>query len=144
MPISGETSGTSISPNTERTERGKWKTLKPEPASLATGMFVTDEDRAFWAFKPITKPAQPMVKGTNRIRTPIDTFVLAKLKQQGLDFAPEAVTGDVWEHKYSRETAAFPAPYLREHKYWPPVARVDNAYGDRNLICSCPPMSELA
>jgi glycine dehydrogenase len=56
----------------------------------------------------------------------------------------EAVTGDVWEHAYSRETAAFPAPYLRDHKYWPPVARVDNAYGDRNLVCSCPPMSELA
>jgi glycine dehydrogenase len=55
----------------------------------------------------------------------------------------DAVCGDTWSHGYSREVAAFPAPWLRDHKYWPPVARVDNAYGDRNLICSCPPMSEI-
>ncbi len=51
-----------------------------------------------------------------------------------------AVTGSEWGRAYSREQAAFPAPWLREHKYWPPVARVDNAYGDRNLMCTCPPM----
>jgi glycine dehydrogenase len=51
-----------------------------------------------------------------------------------------AVTGTEWERPYSREQAAFPAPWLRVHKYWPTVARVDNAYGDRNLMCSCPPM----
>ncbi|MEP7068860.1 MAG: aminomethyl-transferring glycine dehydrogenase [Usitatibacter sp.] len=51
-----------------------------------------------------------------------------------------AVTGTEWDRPYSREQAAFPAPWLRDHKYWPPVARVDNAYGDRNLICTCPPM----
>ena len=50
------------------------------------------------------------------------------------------VTGTEWNHPYSREQAAFPAPWLRTHKYWPTVARVDNAYGDRNLMCSCPPM----
>ncbi|HUH04126.1 MAG TPA: aminomethyl-transferring glycine dehydrogenase [Kofleriaceae bacterium] len=49
------------------------------------------------------------------------------------------ITGD-WPHAYSRQEAAFPAPWLHEHKYWPPVARVDNTYGDRNLMCSCPPM----
>lgn len=52
----------------------------------------------------------------------------------------EAVTGSEWDRPYSREQAAFPAPWLRAHKYWPPVARVDNAYGDRNLVCSCPPI----
>ena len=51
-----------------------------------------------------------------------------------------AVSGTEWERPYTREQAAFPAPWLRVHKYWPPVARVDNAYGDRNLICSCPPL----
>jgi glycine cleavage system P protein (glycine dehydrogenase) len=51
-----------------------------------------------------------------------------------------AVAGTEWDRPYSREQAAFPAPWLRVHKYWPPVARVDNAYGDRNLICACPPM----
>ncbi|GAA2090134.1 aminomethyl-transferring glycine dehydrogenase [Actinomadura alba] len=48
------------------------------------------------------------------------------------------VAGD-WKHAYSREEAAYPLPSLRENKYWPPVRRVDQAYGDRNLVCSCPP-----
>jgi len=51
-----------------------------------------------------------------------------------------AVTGTEWDRPYTREQAAFPAPWLRVHKYWPPVARVDNAYGDRNLVCACPPL----
>jgi glycine dehydrogenase len=46
-----------------------------------------------------------------------------------------------WRHPYSREQAAYPAPALRHAKYWPPVARVDNAWGDRNLACTCPPLS---
>jgi len=52
-----------------------------------------------------------------------------------------AVTASEWNHPYPREQAGFPAPWLREHKYWPPVARIDNAYGDRNLICTCPPLT---
>ena len=55
-----------------------------------------------------------------------------------------AVTATEWNHPYPREQAAFPAPWLREHKYWPTVARVDNAYGDRNLMCTCPPMEDFA
>jgi glycine dehydrogenase len=47
------------------------------------------------------------------------------------------VCGDAWDHKYPRSLAAFPAPWTREHKYWAFVGRVDNAYGDRNLICTC-------
>jgi len=47
-----------------------------------------------------------------------------------------------WNHKYTREEAAFPNEYLRHNKYWAPVARVDNVYGDRNLVCSCPSMDE--
>lgn len=45
-----------------------------------------------------------------------------------------------WNHPYTREQAVYPANWLRENKYWPTVGRVDNAYGDRNLICSCPPL----
>ncbi|HUF24287.1 MAG TPA: aminomethyl-transferring glycine dehydrogenase [Vicinamibacterales bacterium] len=53
------------------------------------------------------------------------------------------VTATEWTHPYTREQAAYPLPYLRQHgKFWPPVGRVDNPYGDRNLICSCPPMRE--
>ncbi|HQU74855.1 MAG TPA: hypothetical protein PLG66_21290, partial [Calditrichia bacterium] len=47
---------------------------------------------------------------------------------------------DGWAHPYSREQAAFPLSYIRNGKFWPAVARIDNAHGDRNLICSCPPM----
>jgi glycine dehydrogenase len=49
-----------------------------------------------------------------------------------------ALTADVWEHAYSRERAAWPAPWLQDHKFWSPVARIDNAFGDRNLFCTCP------
>jgi len=51
-----------------------------------------------------------------------------------------AVTADTWSHPYTREQAAYPAPWTRAHKYWPTVGRVDNAWGDRNLVCSCPPI----
>jgi glycine dehydrogenase len=54
------------------------------------------------------------------------------------------VCGTEWDRPYSREQAAFPAPWLRVHKYWPPVARVDNAYGDRNLVCTCPPIEAFS
>jgi glycine dehydrogenase len=52
------------------------------------------------------------------------------------------VTADEWTHKYTREQAAYPLKSLVERKYWPPVGRADNAYGDRNLMCSCVPVSE--
>ena len=52
----------------------------------------------------------------------------------------ETIAQSDWPHPYSRETAAFPAPWLRQHKFWPSVSRIDNVYGDRNLICTCPPM----
>ncbi len=51
----------------------------------------------------------------------------------------QVVTADEWNRPYSRERAAFPAPWVRDHKFWPSVSRVDEAYGDRNLVCTCPP-----
>jgi glycine dehydrogenase len=56
----------------------------------------------------------------------------------------EVVIADAWPHAYSRERAAFPLPWVRERKFWPAVGRVDNAWGDRNLVCSCPPIEEYA
>lgn len=50
------------------------------------------------------------------------------------------LTDDNWSHPYSREQAVFPLEWVRERKFWPSVNRVDNAYGDRNLVCSCPPI----
>jgi glycine dehydrogenase len=53
------------------------------------------------------------------------------------------IASENWDHPYTREQAAFPAPWTREHKFWPAVARIDNVYGDRNLFCSCPPVEEF-
>ncbi|WP_413165940.1 aminomethyl-transferring glycine dehydrogenase [Capilliphycus salinus ALCB114379] len=53
--------------------------------------------------------------------------------------AESLIVGE-WNHPYSREQAAYPAPWLRDHKFWPSVGRIDNAYGDRNFVCSCLPM----
>ncbi len=49
---------------------------------------------------------------------------------------------EVWNHKYSREKAAYPVEGMHQNKYWPPIGRVDNVYGDRNLVCSCPSMED--
>jgi glycine cleavage system P protein (glycine dehydrogenase) len=55
-----------------------------------------------------------------------------------------AVAADDWPHAYSREQAAFPLPFVRARKFWPSVGRIDNAYGDRNLMCACPAVAEYA
>jgi glycine dehydrogenase len=52
----------------------------------------------------------------------------------------EDIAADVWDHPYGRETAAYPMDGLRRDKYWPPVGRIDGVAGDRNLVCSCPPL----
>ncbi len=54
----------------------------------------------------------------------------------------EMVTQSEWDHSYSRERAVFPKPWVREAKFWPAVARINEVYGDRNLMCTCPPVSE--
>jgi len=53
--------------------------------------------------------------------------------------AHSVITGE-WPHAYTREQAAYPAPWLREHKFWPSVGRIDNVWGDRNLFCACVPV----
>jgi glycine dehydrogenase len=63
-----------------------------------------------------------------------------------LKHAPHPMTrvvSDTWTHGYSRERAAFPAPWTRERKFWPFVGRVESAYGDRNLVCSCVPIEDF-
>ncbi|MGA2231340.1 MAG: aminomethyl-transferring glycine dehydrogenase [Tepidisphaeraceae bacterium] len=54
----------------------------------------------------------------------------------------QTVTANEWHHPYGREQAAFPASWVRDHKFWPSVGRIDNPYGDRHLFCSCPPVSQ--
>jgi glycine dehydrogenase len=55
----------------------------------------------------------------------------------------EMVTSDEWLFPYTREKAAFPLEYVKDNKFWPSVRRVDDAYGDRNLICTCAPIEEF-
>jgi glycine dehydrogenase len=52
----------------------------------------------------------------------------------------EVIMADDWKHSYTREKAAFPLAWVRANKFWPSVSRIDNAYGDRNLVCSCLPI----
>jgi glycine dehydrogenase len=79
------------------------------------------------------------------IRGEIQDIIEGRLPRDDnpLKYAPHtaaAVMASHWPHPYSREQAAFPAPWVRERKFWPAVARIDDAYGDRNLVCTCPPM----
>jgi glycine dehydrogenase len=81
------------------------------------------------------------------IHAEIETIANGKADQKNnvLKNAPHTarqIASDKWDRPYSREQAAFPAPWTREHKFWPAVARIDNVYGDRNLFCSCPPLEE--
>jgi glycine dehydrogenase len=67
-------------------------------------------------------------------------------KENPLKRAPHsagALVGE-WDRPYSREQAVFPLPWVRESKFWPFVGRIDNVYGDRNLVCLCPPVEEYA
>jgi glycine dehydrogenase len=83
------------------------------------------------------------------IRGEIEDVVTGKAdaKDNVLKNAPHTaavVAGDEWPHPYSREKAAFPLPWVRSHKFWPSVGRIDNPYGDRNLMCVCPPIETYA
>ncbi len=72
---------------------------------------------------------------------------IADREDNALKNAPHTaamVTADEWRHAYSRTQAAYPAAWTREFKFWPVVRRIDNAYGDRNLVCACPPVEEHA
>jgi glycine dehydrogenase len=81
------------------------------------------------------------------IHAEIEAVVSGKADRQNniLKNAPhtaQQVISDKWDRPYSREEAAYPAPWTREFKFWPAVARIDSVYGDRNLFCTCPPMED--
>jgi len=83
------------------------------------------------------------------IRHEIDAVARGELPRDDnpLKRAPhpaEDVAASDWARAYSREQAAYPVESLRATKYWPPVARIDNPYGDRNLVCTCPPIEDYA
>ncbi|MFP5078935.1 aminomethyl-transferring glycine dehydrogenase [Pedobacter sp. JCM 36344] len=78
--------------------------------------------------------------------TEVETGALDKVDNP-LKNAPHTasiVTGDEWSHSYSRKTAAFPLPYVAAYKFWPAVGRVNDSFGDRSLICACPPIESYS
>ena len=83
------------------------------------------------------------------IRKEIDAIISGKADREDnvLKNSPHtarAVVADNWQHSYSREQAAFPLKWVRDNKFWPSVARIDNVRGDKHLICSCPPIESYA
>ncbi|MGQ9863183.1 MAG: aminomethyl-transferring glycine dehydrogenase [Bacteroidia bacterium] len=90
----------------------------------------TELDRLVYALLEIRKELQALEEG---LYLPQDNPL--KNAPHSWDY----ILQEPWLHPYSREKAFFPAPWLKNYKYWPPVARIDNAYGDRNLVCVCPP-----
>jgi glycine dehydrogenase len=83
------------------------------------------------------------ISALKSIKKEIDEFDATK--DSVLKNAPHTlamITTDDWKYSYSRKEAAFPLEYISENKYWPTVRRVNDAYGDRNLICSCNPIED--
>ncbi len=83
-----------------------------------------------------------------KIKSEIDNIKLGKFDKidNPLKNAPHTdleLSSNEWKHQYTREEAAYPSDFLKSNKFWPPVARVDNVYGDKNLFCSCPSMDEF-
>ena len=81
------------------------------------------------------------------IRGEIDDIIEGRIvvEDSPLKGAPHTasmVLSDAWDKPYSRREAASPAPWLGAYKFWPTVSRIDNVYGDRNLVCTCPPMED--
>jgi len=90
-------------------------------------------DRLCDAFLMIRKEIEEVVSGQ---------VAIADSPLKGAPHTADMVTAGDWDKKYSRDTAAFPAPWLNAgNKFWPTVGRIDNVYGDRNLVCTCPPIS---
>ncbi|KRU21357.1 aminomethyl-transferring glycine dehydrogenase [Psychrobacter piscatorii] len=103
-------------------------TLMIEPTESES---VEELDRFISALKSIKAEAMKAKAGE-------DNWTLEDNPLVNAPHTAAMITGEEWTHPYSRETAAFPLPYIRANKFWPSVARVDDAYGDKNLMCSCP------
>ncbi|CAE6435891.1 unnamed protein product [Rhizoctonia solani] len=91
-------------------------------------------DRFCEAMIQIRKEAEDVITGAQ----PKDSNLL-----KNAPHPMSAIVGE-WDRPYSRETAVFPLPWLKQRKFWPTVSRVDDAYGDINLVCECPSVDELA
>src|SRR5437899_4828312 len=111
----------------------------PVPGTLMIGPTESEPkaelDRFCEAMIAIRGEIQEIVDG----RVPRDNNAL-----KNAPHTAEVVTATQWNRPYSREQAAFPLPWVRDRKFWPAVSRIDDAYGDRNLVCTCPPMESYS
>ncbi len=107
-------------------------TLMVEPTESES---LHELDRFVEAMVSIRKEIEQIESGT----APRDNNVLVNSPHTAHE-----VTADKWDHPYSRSEAAYPLPWVRDAKFWPSVKRIDNALGDRNLICTCPAVEEYA
>ncbi len=105
-------------------------TLMVEPTESED---LQEMDRFIHAMKQIRREIEEVASG----KWPVDDNPLSNAPHTA-----EFLLGE-WNHPYTREEAAYPVETLRESKYWAPVRRIDGAFGDRNLVCSCPPISEF-
>ena len=93
--------------------------------------------------KELDRFCEAMLEIRSEIRD-IETGVSDRVRNP-LKNAPhtaEILLSDDWSEGYSRTKAAYPSDWVKDNKFWPPVSRVDNAFGDRNLVCSCPPIED--
>jgi glycine dehydrogenase len=140
--------------------------LDLRPIKAATGIEVTDVAKRLMDYGFHAPTVSFPVAGTMMIeptesegKAELDRFCDAMIAIRGeiaaiergesdradnpLKHAPHtaaAVTATAWDHPYSREVAAFPAPWVAAGKFWPSVGRVNDVYGDRNVVCTCPPI----
>ena len=98
----------------EKWIRAGARTARPEPEQSPHGFYLTAEDREFWSFQPIRRPAPPKLKNAARARTPVDAFVLEKLHEQKLDFAPDADKLALVRRVYLDLTGLPPTPEVVE------------------------------
>jgi len=95
------------------------------------------------SMKELDRFASAMIEIRNEIKSIESGDSLAEVSVlRNAPHTAEALISSDWTFAYSREKAAFPLPWVKDSKYWVPVSRIDDAHGDRNLICSCPPMEE--
>jgi len=77
-----------------------------------------------------------------QIKSEIDSYDGGDSVLKNAPHTQAMLTDDNWDYSYTRKEAAFPLDYIADHKYWPPVRRVNDAYGDRHLVCSCNPIED--
>ena len=111
----------------------------PEPGSLMIEPTESESKAELDRFCDALIAIRGEIQEVAERRAPRDNNVLKNAPHTAL-----VVMATDWKHPYSREQAAFPAPWVRDHKFWPAVSRIDDAYGDRNLVCTCPPMESYS